>query len=835
MKYKTILLASIISFYYSMAQITYQDHIIEANLNIINSNYMLLADLDGDKNLDIVFANGQISWYKNLDGLGSYEISQTISDVNPSIIYINKFNVDDLDNDGDLDVIAISRDKDLIFWYENTNGKGNFGPRKMISDNNTDRPNYILSSDLDQDGDSDIISTSINDNKLAWYENIDGKGNFGHQKTISLTGIRPKEASIEDIDGDGDFDILLSSNSKLSWYKNIDGKGNFGEEILINSSYNSSINLSDIDNDGDFDIISTSSVDKTVTLYENINSLGNFNEQTISTKVYGASLSYPKDLDNDGDKDILVITSNVVFGDTYQLLWYENLDGKSSFSTQKVISNSVANTSSIQVEDINSDGFFDIVLNSNNNIAIYKSVNGTGNFKNEETLGGSINGATATYSSDIDGDGDYDVILTTDRGGDLVWYENLDGKGTFSYQRTIDASIENVRTVVTADIDNDGDEDVISGTSNNGLVSPGGKVFWYENLDGDGNFLRHRVMTTAEKLLSHLQIGDMNGDGFVDIIISKRSGGTIWFENLGGYFNPFDDKYEHSIGNSSNFCEPVDIDQDGDLDVLTYFKFSLTNSTGVSWYKNTDGMGNFAIGEAIDIANEASSLAGVSSTHASDVDGDGDLDILVGYGAYDKITWNENTDGMGKFSPQRDLFVNVNDISSPAIAVNANDIDKDGDEDIIYCSGNRNEVIWIENANGLGEFTHHHVISKNLDTPKDLHLADLNNDGKQDIISVSYNNKLLWHEIKNTLSLDKSSINSISIYPVPVFDILHLKPNGLITKVCLYNKLGQVVFLLEKNSGIEQINMSGLDMGFYVLKIQRSDGLIFTKKILKNN
>ena len=93
-----------------------------------------------------------------------------------------------------------------------------------------DSPVRIVCADIDNDGDLDIVSGSSNDDKVAWYENLDAQGTFGGQQIISIEADSPLSIYAADIDGDNYIDVLSSSNydSKIAWYKNLDGQGTFG-------------------------------------------------------------------------------------------------------------------------------------------------------------------------------------------------------------------------------------------------------------------------------------------------------------------------------------------------------------------------------------------------------------------------------------------------------------------------------------------------------------------------------------------------------------------------------------------------------------------------------
>ena len=105
-------------------------------------------------------------------------------------------------------------------WYENTDGLGSFGPPQVISIL-TDGATSVFAADLDGDGDQDVLSSSDQDDKIAWYEN-DGLGNFGPQLIITTLADEASWVFATDIDGDGDPDVLSSSRAddKIAWYEN---------------------------------------------------------------------------------------------------------------------------------------------------------------------------------------------------------------------------------------------------------------------------------------------------------------------------------------------------------------------------------------------------------------------------------------------------------------------------------------------------------------------------------------------------------------------------------------------------------------------------------------
>ena len=81
----------------------------------------------------------------------------------------------------------------------------------------------------------DLASASAGDNKIAWYENTDGKGTFGSQQVVTTSANGAGSVFAADIDGDGDMDLASASmvDNTIAWYENTDGKGTFGSQPVV--------------------------------------------------------------------------------------------------------------------------------------------------------------------------------------------------------------------------------------------------------------------------------------------------------------------------------------------------------------------------------------------------------------------------------------------------------------------------------------------------------------------------------------------------------------------------------------------------------------------------
>ena len=76
----------------------------------------------------------------------------------------------DMDNDGDIDILAAAQEEDKIYWFESDGAADpSFSATTITS--SADGIYSVYAKDLDNDGDMDIMSASANDDKIAWYEN----------------------------------------------------------------------------------------------------------------------------------------------------------------------------------------------------------------------------------------------------------------------------------------------------------------------------------------------------------------------------------------------------------------------------------------------------------------------------------------------------------------------------------------------------------------------------------------------------------------------------------------------------------------------------------------
>ncbi len=127
----------------------------------------------------------------------------------------------DADGDGDIDVLSASWMDDKIAWYESDGGSPPTFTERVIS-TGADGAVCVYATDVDGDGDIDVLSASVFDWKIAWYESDGGSPPTFTERVISTAANVAVSVYATDVDGDGNTDVLSASqdDDKIAWYEN---------------------------------------------------------------------------------------------------------------------------------------------------------------------------------------------------------------------------------------------------------------------------------------------------------------------------------------------------------------------------------------------------------------------------------------------------------------------------------------------------------------------------------------------------------------------------------------------------------------------------------------
>lgn len=433
--------------------------------------------------------------------------------------------------------------------------------------------------------------------------------------------------------------------------------------------------------------------------------------------------------------------------------------------------------------------------------------------------------------ADIDNDGDQDLIITG-KGGPIktTLYKN-DGTGNFT--AATGTAFVNVfdGSVGFADVNNDGFIDLlITGSTS----APSRTANLYIN-NGNGTFSIATTPITPSSA-GDFAFADIDNDGDLDLIVTGLNandvGFTTLYRNLGNANfaavapSPFE-----QVGLSS--VAFIDVDNDGDRDViLAGENSSATKSTKL--YLN-NGNGVFTL----DVTNSFTGIA-LGDIATADANNNGYMDILItGSSADGSITKLYSNNGNGTFSE-------ISGTPFPGTSVGAvefADFDNDGYQDVL--------LLGAGNFNGLSALAH---IYKNEGNntftlaaefiPTYLAsaaIADIDGDNDLDFIiggthfSQPIRNPKLYTNNLNTPSTVYENTDAvlISYYPNPTKDVVFINTKSNMDKITVLNAFGQTVMTKKVNSENFEVNLSHFNTGFYFVKIE-NDRSHKTIKLYKN-
>ena len=355
-----------------------------------------------------------------------------------------------------------------------------FAPQQVLSDgaNNT---KLVHAADLDGDGDMDVLATSsVSGEYVFWIENLGG-GVFGGQQNIDCSS-NPDKISAKDMDGDGDLDLLIFYSNGVRIYENL-GMGVFNTtyiNLVAGPDFFAYYAIVDLDGDSDLDLVCSTS--NSLIWYENQDSL-NFTFQTISTTLLFKTTIIMGDVDGDMDVDIISYKYDT-------LLWFPN-NGLGGFGPHQVIRTGVGNPRILEPADMDGDGDLDVLTYGGPapfeqyRARWYENLGGGSFAPGGKGIASLLEGVSGMMAADVDNDGDIDFITgreTYSSGfyyNKILWYDNP-GDGLFIGSSVIavlgdSSTIVNLDEAFAADLDNDGDLDVLSATADDNTVA------WYEN------------------------------------------------------------------------------------------------------------------------------------------------------------------------------------------------------------------------------------------------------------------------------------------------------------------------------------------------------------------
>ena len=570
----------------------------------------------------------------------------------------------------------------------------------------------------------------------AWPEAL-----FEYPPTYAV-GTAPGPVAAADVNGDGKTDIIVGNQSS----KNVSvllNQGNGSFAAAKNSSAGKSfgpITAADIDGDKNVDLLFPS--DGACMMWGRGD--GTFPSPTTAASTTDVRATTAVDLNGDGKLDIIVACGNLYEGGAYDLLYsgvlvYLNNSGRMFFSPVGYASVSHSSSSGIvpravAAEDLNGDGYPDIVLCHDNDTQLYIFAGkASGTFNPVITRQTNLAGIQSICLADVDGNGKKDIILTsaietTPVGEGYSVSVMLNGGGlNFATPVQYRAGYQ-VNWAATADLNGDAKPDIVTANPGSWDVS----VLFNK---GNGTFADAVDYLTGAQPASGnspgaVALADFNGDGRMDIAATNSAENNVAVLLNQGKGN-FPGPRNLLMEDSPDQIVSADFDGDGALDLAV-----ASHATSKIYLYRNNGKASFTPAGSLAVNGFPAPALALCT---GDFNGDNRPDVVVATeGAYATFELFFNATGWG-FAPGVSIVTSiVPEARSRAIA--AGDLSGDGKLDLVITNTWTDTVppyyiysyLMFAKGNGDGTFqlTIDYLAGVN---PDSVILFDINKDGKNDV------------------------------------------------------------------------------------------------------
>jgi uncharacterized protein (DUF2141 family) len=529
-----------------------------------------LADLDGDGDFDLLVQerSGEVSYFERSGSPAAPQYSWR-TDRFQDLEVGEWFRLVDLDQDGDLDILAEEKFS-YVRVYRNEGGKTSPRfvqvPDSLRETSGTalfaDRQNIPNISDIDCNGRLDLFVGRVT-GTVDRYE-AEGRDRHG---LPSFTLVTPRFEGIE----------IIGAGAG-SWH---------GANTLA---------LADYDTDGDQDLFWGDFFEPGLLLIENRGSCAQPNLRTepvqfpVNNPVLTSGYNAPTfgDVNGDGKLDLIMGVIGGAFVPARTAA--ENL-----YYLEQV---------SPRVFEVKTRQFLTMI---------------------------DVGSESVPSLVDLDGDGDLDLLLAnkldpraleTSR---IYRFENTGGarQPVFQLKGTLDISGDFHLSPSAGDLDGDGDQDLVVGNWRD-------RVLYYRN---EGTRLAPRFVLADSALVRLTRgsntlptLGDLDGDGDLDLLVGEGSGTLNYYRNTGTptapLFELVSDEWSGIDPGRRSAPQLIDLDRDGDLDLLVG-----SEAEGLKLYRNAGSRTepSFNLDSAFNVPVQS-----YATPAAGDMDGDGDVDLFVG-------------------------------------------------------------------------------------------------------------------------------------------------------------------------------------------------------------
>ena len=743
-------------------------------------------------------------------------------------------------------------DEGAVFLYHGPGGDWVVEGNKRLAALGT---SVASAGDIDRNGYSDVIigapgydNGEYNEGRAFVYmgssRGLNDEPSWYAESNVENAYFGSSVSTAGDVNGDGCSDILVGAENygvgysyqgaAYLWFGNVKGLGDSGSADYAHWKVFGSQNYAylgrsvgtagDVNNDGFSDIIITApqyshgESDEGVALIWYGSDPYPYGDKTPedadvilepdqANAFFGQSAGLAGDVNGDGISDIIVGAPFMGSGRAY--LYYGASGGMDAVSDDMVESSMAGSSFGVCVAtagDVNSDGFADVIIGSptygSGAAFVYYGSNTKWSeepdWEASSMQSNSGFGKSVFTAGDFNGDGYCDVIVgadrykigTKDEGAAFLWLGS--GSGLREYASSSDPDIllkgNQVNSMFGAsvapagDVNGDGFSDVIIGAPNFGNTenSEGAAFVFYGaglNPADEPDWVADGPHDECNFGMKVASAGDVNGDGFSDIIIGAKDfdnghhqegAAFVYLGSENGPSTSFDWMSQSNLENcnwGNSVASAGDVNGDGYSDIIIgaprYSEGDTLEGAAFVFYGSPSGLGvNGTPGNAdwSAVIGGTQCFFGWSVACAGDVNGDGYADVAVGAYGYSKnhtaagiaMAWYGSAAGMGengtfanadwKFEGDREYAMVGHSVAS------AGDVNRDGYSDLIagaprFADGEENEgAIFLFNGTSGGLEIHPRWMAESNKPDARLGTSvasagDVNGDGCADIIA----------------------------------------------------------------------------------------------------
>lgn len=691
---------------------------------------MEVADMTGDGLVDVVITSARSDEITLLvaDGAGSF-LRERRFDIGTRP---NRVTIADVLGDENLDVVTTTdRGNNAVVLVGD--GVGGLAP-PLFFPAGGERKEGVAVADVSGDGLPDIVTTNPSTNDVSVLL-ADGAGGFskpaeppppgGGGEPVDpmepaplerfVVGDNPVDVEVMDVTGDGRPDIVVvNQGSDDVSVLTGDGVGSFTTEIRIPVGDGpNTVTVADLTGDGRLDIVTTNfSSDDVSLVVGTAVGLGFVPEQRLMVGVGPTDLEVA-DVDADGRADLIVtnqkfVNTSVTDGtsnDVSVLI----ADDAGGFAAQRRFF-AINKPTQVAAADVTGDGVLDVLTaNDNGPFLAVTAGDGSGGFVDQQRFDGRAPVAAAV--ADMTGDGLLDIVAIEFE-ADIVKVFDGDGSRGFAPPRRFQTGLNNTELLAVGDVSGDGQLDIVTGNLFSGGF-PAGLVSVLV-ADGEGGFAEaQRVAQTGGT--STLLVADLTGDDIADIVIGDtRTDSVAVLVAVGdGDFEPI---RRFALRTKPQGLAVADVSSDGIPDIVATNNVFGTGAPNEALVLIGDGEGGFAPPRRFSTGGENS----ISRVAIADMTSDGFPDIVAVFSTHAGGIVVLAGDGAGAFGPpQRTELIS-------GLHMLIEDVSGDGLLDAVF--GGASVLVGL----GNGEFAQQ--LSFEAGPASGLAIADLDADGLPDIV-----------------------------------------------------------------------------------------------------